>query len=123
MPENEKDTLFYRDLIYAIKQIAEFEVERNEEIESRINERERDIAVEHNGTIVYKPSDFNVELFGIIMQIIARRVGIGANYNCFPSEIAKYPELVTEAIDELEAKINSLNCQTEKSVGLTFVKK
>lgn len=119
MPENQKDALFYSDLIYAIKQFAGFEVEKNEEIESRIEEREKDIEFEHNGAPAYKLSDFNRELFETVMQIVIKANG---NFTG-PSEIAKYPELVTETLNELEVKVNSINCQTKKAEGPVLVKK
>lgn len=112
MNEN-KDALFYSDLIYKIKQLAQFEGEEDPLVEARIEEREKEIPAMEDGIPLYQLSAFTSELFSIIIQIVKKANGGFTS----PHEIAKYPELVQEAIDELQTKVDAL---TPVGTGMSY---
>ena len=119
--ENQKDELFYNDLIYRLKQLAGFELKENEEIEDRIEKREEliDEIIDGVKTNAFYLSEFQVELFQIIMNIVKKANG---NFTGL-KEIANYPELVSEQIAILEGKISLLQSQKVGSDNPVLTKK
>jgi len=104
-----KNALYYSDLIYELKRLAGFEQQEDGAIEERITKRQEDILVKYeNETFIltgFKLSVFQEELFYFVS-----RISIRANVNFSElEEISRYPELVNEQLADLENKINELN--------------
>ncbi len=102
----EKDALYYYDLMYELKRLARFEQKENTETEERIALRLEDIVEEQEGPIhiAYRLSIFQEELFEIIRGISLKA---GEPFKGL-SQISKYPELVQETLKELEQKKNAV---------------
>ena len=66
MNNNEKDALFYNDLIYEIKKYAGFYAGYDEDIEARIDKRKKYDIEMNNEVMISVVSEFNVELYTII---------------------------------------------------------
>ena len=103
-----KDALYYSDLMYVVKSLAGFKQLEDKETEERIAKRQEDIVVEReNGMFRYlnELSVFQQELFGIVGGI-SKKAGVAFRGL---EEVSKYPELVNEVLTDLENKINELN--------------
>lgn len=96
--ENEKDELFYSDLIYEIKKLANLDVEDDEITNERIEKRQEMTETIIDGHRVYPLTEFQIALFEFVTNIgDVAGVIIGT-----PEGIAKYPELVEESLKELQ---------------------
>ena len=93
----EKDLLYYRDLIYEIKYLARFEQTKDEEVLKRIIKRQSELN-----------SGFTQDIIEIIIGI-SRKTGVSFRT---ASAISGYPELVNEVLEELENKVNIMKCDT-----------
>lgn len=100
---NQKDELYYSDLIYKIKKLAGIEVSFDEETEKRINKREQSTQTIINGQVVNTFSSFELELFTFILGI-SEKSGIPFQY---PQEISNHKELVLTALEEYSQKDDS----------------
>ena len=103
----EKDILYYDDLIYQIKKLAGFEISIDEETNERIILREKPVAEKDSEgifTYLFKLSMFEEELFTVIRNI---SIKAGTSFESL-DEISKYPELVNEAITEIKNKKENL---------------
>ena len=104
-----KDSLYYEDLIYAIKKIGNFEQAESKTTEERIALRLQPIYSEEeqkeNELMGEELSDFELDIFLIVRSIVKK-----AN-DSFKSlgNISKYPELIKEEIQELEHKKSELS--------------
>lgn len=95
--ENQKDVLFYSDLVYYIRKLAGFEVKINQETDERIEARQLEIEQKANGMTCYGLSEFTLELFQFVSEIskqvdvVFRRI----------DEICKYPNVVEENLKNM----------------------
>lgn len=119
MADNENDELFYSDLIYLIKQLAGFQLDRNEETEIRIEDRQKDIKLETGEGSVYRFSKFSEEFFDTMFDIFYKANEKFIN----PKDISKYPEIVNDTINEIEAKANIDKCSVSKKYDYKIIKK
>ena len=103
--ENEKDALFYKDLIYEIKKYAKIYVKIDDEAEERIKQRQKYDTEMNNEVMISLIPEFNLELYAIVNRIMMLANGSFKSLN----EIANYPELVEKEISKLEAKIDVIN--------------
>lgn len=90
---NKKDELFYSDLAYKIRQIANLELIEDETIEKRIKLREEIVTTRAN-----EITDFHLALL-IFVAAIEKET-----QSSFKSlkDIEKYPNLVKEALKDIE---------------------
>ena len=101
-----KDSLYYADLIYAIKKISTAKLKEDKTIDERIDLRIHPIHSEQqkqeNEVHGEELSDFELDLF-LIVRKISKMAG-----EAFKSleDIRKYPELVQKVLMELENKKN-----------------
>jgi len=99
-----KDTLYYEDLIYAIKKIGNIEYTENKDTEERIRTRLQPVYDEkekqENEIVGEELSDFELDLF-LVIRKIGKRAG-----DPFKSieNIRKYPELIQKEILVLQDK-------------------
>ena len=96
--KNEKDELFYNDLIYEIKKLANLDVIDDEITNKRIEKRQEMIEVVIGGHRVYQPTEFQIALFEFVINIGDLAGVIIETLD----GIAKYPELVEESLKELQ---------------------
>ena len=96
-----RDLFYYSDLIYKIKSLAGISTTTDLEVENRILKREEMIADTSDDNIIsYNLSIFELEVFDIVRTISKR---VGKSFNSL-YDIAKYPEIVSDTLDELEKK-------------------
>ena len=101
-----KDSFYYSDLIYEIKNLAGFDIDADVDSKfwERVTKRRSDIAcddVQSTGlTKVYGLSPYTEELFGIIKEI-AKRANIQINSL---TDISKYPLIVLDVLVLLKKK-------------------
>lgn len=100
---NQKDTLFYSDLVYQIRKLAGLIKKEDTVREERIREREKGIEKrDEEGNPIYLLSDFTLELFKFTLDV-SRKGGTGVANG--PSDLYKYPDLVKEGIKEFYLKV------------------
>ena len=99
-----KDSLYYSDLMYEIRSLANFGVDFDIKILVRIAERVRDTRADETiGTTVLETcclSTFEEELFEIVRWISKKANDSFTSL----SDISKYPSFVLEVLTELEKK-------------------
>lgn len=107
----QKDSLYYSDLVYVIKKLAGLEVIDDEETNKRIISREESRKQCQSGANLGTLSDFEIELFDFSLKI-AKKAGVKFKT---PEEMAKYPHLVMESLKEYEEpKENSIEKEPKK---------
>ena len=115
---NPKDILYYQDMIYLLKKSAKLELEINEETEQRIEARyaeiEEEVDCPGTGKKLGDESIFEGEFFGICRAILKYQ----DKYDNKLINLRHCPELVQEAIEELEIKIESLGQSTRQTKQL-----
>ena len=115
---NPKDALYYQDMIYILKKRAKLELEINEETEQRIEARyaeiEEEVDFPGTGLQIGNDSIFQWEFFGISRAVLKSR----DKYDNKLINLRDCPELVQEAIEELEIKIASLGQSTGQTKQL-----
>ena len=105
-----KDQLYYNDLIYKIKSLSGLIKVEDPETEQRILDREELIGkIDENKMISYMPSMFQLDIFEIVRNISKKlNIPFKTLY-----EISKYPEEVNEVLHELQS-INKLYTSRSK---------
>lgn len=100
---NQGDVLFYSDLVYHVRRLANIITEPDIEREKRIIEREKDIVKKDtNGCPTYFLSNFTIALFTFTL-IVSRKANSALSG---PSDLYRYPELVKETIKEFYLKVS-----------------
>ena len=94
----EKDELFYVDLVCEIKRLAGFNITVDENQINRIEKRKEDVETTINGEIGYLISDFKLELFEFVMAVGELSGTVLPNLE----DISKYPDIVNELLKQFE---------------------
>ncbi len=103
-----KDALYYSDLIYELKSLAGFEQQEDVETLRRIIQRKQTIVIDQESELLtssYQTSEFMQEVIEIIIGI-SKKAGVHFKS---ANSISNYPELVNEVLADLENKKNELN--------------
>lgn len=103
MIKNIKDELYYNDLVYEIKKIANLDNHIDEEAEARIAKRVEVVKINKNGHTYETLSDFEIELFTFGIDLAEQ---VGENFVSL-DEISKYPDIVKESLKKYENKISN----------------
>ncbi len=111
MENNEKDVLYYSDMIYWIKKHAGLEQEQDEETDARIEKRTDVIETATEDSICLEISEFSTEFYDCVIRMFHETGDIELTKS--PYNISNYPELVKKIIEEYQEKIDQLS-GTEK---------
>ena len=113
MENNEKDVLYYSDMIYWIKKHAGFEQEHDEETEARVEKR---AAVIDADKLCFQISEFSTEFYDCVLRIFHETGDIELTKNTH--NISRHPELVTKLIKEYEEKRDNAIKREEKKAEI-----
>lgn len=96
MTRNARDSLFYSDLIYYIKNKAKLSQKQNKEIEDRIQKRKEFIENKTKDNFVYEISEFDMEICEFLNEI-SEEIG---NIYVDESDLSNYPILVDKKLKQ-----------------------